>query len=254
VQSDEIDFSTGFHTPEGHLCLAVNYTAPPSGCAILTDPLLQVLDTSGVFATQVAGHDVDLTVNVAANGALSGSATADLDDNGSQETTSTPVKGTLRGKSGELRSKLSFALNNTALPAKLKLSRSESLSIASNTLAGTQRATGSIGSTKIKETTPVSGALPFAPLGWLIVLDFDEQSTVRNALLTLEGGRSFVLTGSNAFNFKSGLSVLKLRSPGKGIRIALQKVRLDDGTSPVGASGGRVVSRILGQTAKATLP
>lgn len=254
VQSDEVDFETGFHTPEGHFCLAANYTAPPIGCEILTDPLLQVLDTSGVFSTQVAGHDLETTVSVAANGALSGSATADLDDNGSQETTSTPIKGKLSGKSGALRSKLAFALNNTALPAKLKLKLSDMLSIPGNTLAHTQAASGSIGATKIKETTPTSGALPFAPLGWLLEFDIDSAGGVLNALLTLEGGRSFALTGTNKFKLTSGSSSLKLQSAARGIRIALKKIALDDTTNPMGVSTGSVSTRILGQSGSATIP
>ena len=254
VQSDEVDFETGFHKPEGHFCLAANYAAPPSGCELLTDPLLQVLDTSGVFSTQVAGHDLETTVSVAANGALSGSATADLDDNGSQETSSTPIKGKLSGKNGELRSKLAFALNNTALAAKLKLKLSDMLSIPGNTLAHTQAASGSIGTTKIKETTPTSGALPFAPLGWLLEFDIDSAGSVQSALLTLEGGRSFPLTGTNKFKVASGASSLKLQSAATGIRIALKKIALDDTTNPMGVSGGSVTTRILGQSGSATIP
>ena len=254
VQSDELDFETGFHTPEGHFCLAANYPTPPPGCEILTDPLLQVLDTSGVFGAQVAGHNLETTVSVAANGALSGSATADLDDNGSQETTSTPIKGKLSGKSGELRSKLAFALNNTALPAKLKLKLSDMLSIPGNTLAHTQAASGRVGATKIKETTPTSGALPFAPLGWLLEFDIDSAGSVQSALLILEGGRSFPLTGTNKFKVASGASSLKLQSAAKGIRIALKKIALDDTTNPMGVSGGSVSTRILGQSGSATIP
>ena len=254
VQSDEVDFETGFHTPEGHFCLAANYPTPPPGCEILTDPLLQVLDTSGVFGAQVAGHDLEYTVSVASNGALTGTATADLDDNGAQETSSTPIKGKLRGKSGELRSKLSFTLNNPTLPAKLELKLSDTLSIPGNTLAHTQAASGSIGATKIKETTPTSGALPFAPLGWLLEFDIDSAGSVQNALLTLEGGRSFPLTGTNKFKLASGASSLKLKEAAKGIRIALKKIALDDTTNPMGVSGGASSTRILGQSGSATIP
>jgi hypothetical protein len=254
VRSDEVDFKTGFARPEGHFCLAVNFPSPPTGCEVLTDPLLQVLDTSGVFSTQVAGHDVTTTISVAPSGVLTGSATADLDDDGSPETSSTRFKGRLSGKRGELRSRLAYALNNTALDAKLRLTLRELLSIPGNTLSGTQRASGSIGGTKIKETTPSSSALPFAPLGWLLELDVDELTPVQNALLILEGGRSFALTGTHEFKFTSGRSTLRLRSTTKGIRIAVKKVVLDDATNPLGVTGGSVSPSILGQGGRATLP
>lgn len=254
VQSDEVGFETGFHTPEGHFCLAANYAAPPPGCELLTDPLLQVLDTSGVFAALVAGHDLETTVSVASNGALSGAASADLDDNGSLETSSTPIKGKLAGKSGALRSKLSFALNNSALPAKLKLKLSDMLSVPGNTLAHTQAASGTIGAAKIQETTPSNGALPFPPLGWLLEFDIDAMSSVQNALLTLEGGRAFSLAGTNKFKVASGQSSLKLQSADKGIRVALKKIVLDDATNPMSVTGGAVSTRILGQIGNAPLP
>ncbi len=254
VQSDEIDFETGFHSPAGHVCLAANYSAPPAGCKMLTDPLLQILDPSGSFSTQVAGHDVDYSVSVASGGALTGSATADLDDDGMNETSSAPIKGKLRGKSGALRSKLSIALNNMGLTAKLELKLSDVLSIPGNTLAHTQGASGSIGTTKIKETASSNGALPFAPLGWLLEFDIDSLADVANALLTLEGGRNFPLTATNKFKFASGLSSMKLQSVDKGIRIDLKKLTLDDATNPVGVTGGGVSARILGQSATATLP
>lgn len=254
VQSDEIGFDTGFSRPEGHVCIAANYTAPPLGCAIVTDPLLQVLDTTGAFATQVAGHDLEITVSVAANGALSGSATADLDDNGSLETSSTPLKGRLSGKLGELRSLLAFALNNSALPAKLKLSQSDRLSIPDATIASTLRASGAIAGTKIKERTSTSGALPFTPHGWLLEFDVGAGAAVQNALLTLESGRSFALTGKTKFKLSSGRSRVKLRSTPKGVRIGLRKVRFDDSTSPVGVTGGGLRVRVLGQSAKKLLP
>ena len=254
VQSDEIDFETGFHTPAGHFCLAANYPAPPPGCKILADPLLQVLDMSGMFSTQLTGLDVDYTVVVESSGALTGSATADLDDIGSQETVTPEIKGKLSGKSGELKSKLSFALENPGLLAKVKLSLGDVLSILGNTISTTQKNSGSIGATKIKEEILSNGALPFTPLGWLLEFDVDAGTEVANALLTLEGGRNFSLSGTNKFKFASGESSLKLQSVDKGIRIGLKKLVLDDTTDPVGVTGGEVSPRILGQSGKATIP
>ena len=54
---------------------------------------LSLLDTSGTFSTQLAGLDVDYTVEVGPKGTLTGSAMADLDDDGSKETV-----GALKGK------------------------------------------------------------------------------------------------------------------------------------------------------------
>ncbi len=254
AQSDEIDFETGFSRPAGHVCIATSYAAAPPGCTIVNDADLQVLDTSGVFATQIAGHDVALTLTLAANGALGGSASADLDDDGSAETTTSSVKGRVTGKNGAVRSQVAYALSNTALAAKLKVKGSEALSIASNTRDARQRATGKIGTTKVSETTTATGALPFAPQGWLLEFDVDAQAAVDNGLLTLEGGRSFPLTGKHKFKLGSGLSSVKLQSAAKGVRIELSRVRLDDATSPLGVSGGALSPRILGQAAKVTLP
>ena len=149
---------------------------------------------------------------------------------------------------------LSIALKNMGLTAKLELKLSDVLSIPGNTLAHSQRASGSIGATKIKEMATSNGPLPFAPLGWLLEFDIDSTTDVSLALLTLEGGRNFPLTGTNKFKFASDLSSMKLQSVDKGIRIDLKKLTLDDATTPVGVTGGSVNARILGQSAKATIP
>jgi hypothetical protein len=97
--------------------------------------------------------------------------------------------------------------------------------------------------------------LPFPPLGWLLEFDVAISTEVENALLTLEGGRSFSLTGSNKFKFTSGESSMKLQSVDKGIRIELKKLVLDDTVGPpIGVTGGTMSQRILGQSGKATLP
>ena len=254
VQSDEVDFATGFARPVGHVCVAASYAAAPPGCALVPDVGLQVLDVSGVFAGLVDGHTVEVTLAHAANGALTGSAAADLDDDGTPDTNTPSIRGRVRGKNGEVVSRYGYALANPALAAKLKLKVREDLSIAGNTRAARQRATGAIGSSKVKETTTVSGALPFAPLGWLLELDIDGQGGVSNAVLTLEGGRSFALTGSDKFKLGSGRSRLKLSSSDKAVRVALKGVSLDDATSPLGVSGGTLKRRALGQSAKALLP
>jgi hypothetical protein len=256
VQSDEIDFDTGFGAPAGSLCLAASYdtSPPPVGCTILSDPLLQVLDASGMYVTQVDGHEVDYTISVADKGTITGSATADLDGNASQETGPAPIKGKLSGKSGEVKSKLSFTLENTAPSAKVKVKISDEYSIPSNSFEGKQTASGKINDVKVKEEVPSSGPLLLPPLGWVLQLDIDSSGVVSNAVLTLESGRSFPLSGTNKFKFASGESSLKLQSGDKGVRMDLKKIRLDDATNPMGISGGDVSPRILGQKAKTTIP
>jgi hypothetical protein len=258
VQSDEIDFETGFDTPVGSFCLAANYSMPPApapapvGCTTLTDPLLEVLDTSGMFVTQVDGHDVAYTVVVSDKGTITGTATADLDDNASQETG--PVKGKLKGKDGEVKSKLSFSLESAAPPVKVKVKISDEYSIPGNSFVGTQTASGSINGVKLKDEDASGGPLLFPALGWLLQLDIDASGAVSNAVLTLENARSFPLSGTNKFKFSSGESSLKLESADKGIKLSLKKIVLNDSTSPMGVTGGDVSPRILGQKAKSTIP
>jgi len=256
VQSDEVDFETGFAPPSGHFCLAANHPAPPAGCATLADPLLQLFDLTGLaVATQVDGHDVDYTLTHDASGNLGGSASADLDDNGPNETGPAPIKGKLKGSGGEASSKLSFSLENMAPLAKLKVSVSDTLSIPGNQLDRVQRASGAIDGVKIKEEATSTLALP-APLGWLLEYDLAADGTVTNAVLTLEGGRSFPLSGANKFNLASNESSLKLSSDPKGVSVGFKKLGLDDSVNPMpmGITGGDVSYKALGQSGRATLP
>ena len=151
-------------------------------------------------------------------------------------------------------SKLSFTLENTAPDAKVKVKISDEYSIPSDGFEGKQTASGSIDGAKVKEEVLSSGPLPLPPLGWLLTLDIDASGAVQNAVLTLEGGRSFPLSGTNKFKFKSNESSLKLKSADKGIRVDLKKVQLDDSTNPMGISSGEVSTRILGQKAKSAIP
>ncbi len=191
TQSDELDFETGFEAPSGHFCLSANHPAPPAGCNLHNDPALQLFDTTGMNSTTVDGHDVDYVVSVGAGGSLSGTATADLDDNGSNETGPGAIKGKLGGgKGGAANSKLSFSLTNTMLAAKLKVSVTDELSIPTDTRTRLQRASGSIGASKIKEDVPSTDTpLPDAPLGWVLEYDLAADGAISNAKLTLEGGR-----------------------------------------------------------------
>lgn len=258
VQSDEVDFATGFAPPAGRFCLAANYPAPPMGCETLADPLLQLFDLTGTaVATQVAGHDVDYTLSHDAGGNLGGSATADLDDAGINETGPAPIKGKLKGSDGEASSKLSFSLENMGLLAKLKVSVTDELTIPGDTLNRSQRASGSINGIKIKEdVTSSESPLPVAPLGWLLEYDLAADGTVSNAMLTLEGGRSFALSGSNKFNIAANESSLKLSSDPKGVSVTLKGLVLDDSLDPMPMTitGGDLSYKALGQSGRVTLP
>ena len=251
VQSDEVDFQTGFSPPSGRFCLAANFTAPPAGCETITDPLLQLLDLTGmVVMTEVGGHDVDYTLTHDAGGNLGGSA------NGPNETGPAPIKGKLKGGDGEVDSKLSFSLENPGMLAKLKVSVADTFFILGDALDRSQRASGSINGVKIKEDTTSSGSLPVPPLGWLLEYDLAADGAVTNAELTLEGGRSFALTGDNKFNLATNASSLKLSSDPKGVSVTLKGVGLDDSTNPLPMQidGGDVSYKALGQSGRVTLP
>jgi hypothetical protein len=246
-QSDEVDFSTGFDTPEGHVCLSANHSMPPVGCTIVNDTLLQVLDTTGAYMTTVNGNDITYNVIVAGNGTLSGTA--------SGFDVSSPIKGKLKGKDGDSSQKVSFTLDNENIPAKVKISINELFSIPGNTQSSTQKNSGTIGGVKVDpDGIPVNGALTQMPLGWLVEFDIDDSDEISNGSLTLEGGRLFTLTGSNKFKFTTGESTLKLQSADKGVRIDLKKVVFDDGVSPVATDGGDLSQKILGQSHKAVIP
>jgi hypothetical protein len=253
VQSDEVGFRTGFAPPMGDFCVTVNDPLPAAGCAVLSDPALSLLDTSGVVDTSVAGHDVEYTFTVGPKGDITGNAMADLDDDGSAETAGA-IKGKLKGKGGEAKQKLSFPLVSEALAARLKLSVSDELSIPLDSLTRVQKASGSLGGVKVKEETPTGGALPVAPQAWRVTFSIDGQSLVQNAVLTLEQGRSFPLEGSHKFNLKKNLSNLKLQTADKGIKIQLKKVVLDDEAAPPTVVGGGLGYKILGQSGKADVP
>jgi hypothetical protein len=253
IQSDEVAFRSGFSPSVGDFCVAVNDPTLPAGCSPLDDPLLALLDTGDTISTSVGGHDVDYTFTVGSKGDLTGNAMADLDDDGSKETVGA-IKGKLKGKGGELKQKLSFPLVNEALQAKLKVSVSDVLSIPLDSLARTQKASGNLGALKVKEETAGNGALPVAPKGWRVNFTIDAAGNVQNGLLTLDGGRSFVLEGTNKFNLATNLSSLKLQTADKGIKLQLKKVELDDAVVPGAVVGGDLSFKILGQKGKTALP
>ena len=121
-----------------------------------------------------------------------------------------------------------------------------------------QKASGKIGDVKIKQETPGNGPLPVAPQGWRVNFTVEADGQVQNGLLTLDGGRTFVLEGTHKFNFASGLSNLKLQTApdaiDKGIKLQLKQVELDDGVVPTAVVGGDLSFKILGQSGKASLP
>jgi hypothetical protein len=133
----------------------------------------------------------------------------------------------------------------------------DEISLAGDVLNREQRASGTIAGLKIKEESSSSESpLPVAPLGWLLEYDLGADGAISNAVLTLEGGRSFPLTGTNKFNFSSNQSGVKLQSEPKGVSVTLKKLGLDDSPSPapMAITEGQVSYRALGQSGGATLP
>lgn len=255
VQSDTVGFRTGFAPPEGDFCLVVNDPTPPAECSPLNDDLLFLLDTSGMFSTTVAGRAVDYDFDVDSKGTITGTAMADLAGDATKETVGT-IKGKLKGKGGELKQKLSFPLVNEdpAVLAKLKVSVSDVLSIPFDSRERRQKASGNLGALKVKEDDTTTDPLPFTPLGWRVDFTIAADGAVQDGLLTLDGGRNFVLTGTNKFNLAKNESSLKLQTADKGIKLQLKKVELDDEVLPTEVVGGALSYKILGQSGKATLP
>jgi hypothetical protein len=139
------------------------------------------------------------------------------------------------------------------LPAKLKVSVSDELSIPGDSLARLQRASGSIGGTKIKEEDASNvSPLPIAAQGFMLSFELDGTDVVQNASLELEGGRSFALTGTNKFDIARDLSTAKLSSD-DGVRIQLKKLGLDETMDPT-VTEGSMSYRALGQSGAVTIP
>jgi hypothetical protein len=254
TQSDAVTFETGFDAPAGAFCIVVNNPAPPPGCAALSDDMLGVLDTSGLYMTSVAGHAVTYDIDLGNKGGITGTAMADLNDDTVNETFG-DVRGKLRGKQGVSKQKLSFPLENEALDAKLKVKVQEELSIPGDSQTGEQKTTGKLGGVKIKEETPLNQTpLPVPAQGWQLDFTLGTNGVLQSgATLTLEpSGRSFPLVGTNKFKFATNVSNLKLETADKGIRIRFKKLGLDDTTLAV--TGGDMSYKILGQSGRTTLP
>jgi hypothetical protein len=253
IQSNSVDFETGFETPVGDFCLVVNLADPPAACGLVTDAMFSVFDTTGMISTTAAGLSVDYTIEVDSRGKITGEAMADLDDDTTLETTA-PVKGKLKGKNGEAKQKVSMKLQNDGLAAKLKLTVKETLSGVLDSLVGTQKASGKLGGVKVKEDAPIAASpLPIPAQGWRVDFVLDGTRTVASATLTLEEGRSFPLVGTSKFNLAKNLSTLKLQTEDKGIKIQVKKLGLDAEASPK-LTGADLGYRILGQKGKVSLP
>jgi hypothetical protein len=253
INSDSVAFETGFETPTGDFCLVANLESPPAECGLLDDVMFSIFDTTGMISTEVMGLSVDYSVEVDSRGKITGEALADLDDDTTAETMG-PVKGTLKGKAGEAKQKVSMKLQNDGLAAKLKLSVKETLSGVLDTRVGTQKASGKIGDVKVKEEVPTDASpLPIPPQGWRLDFVLDGSDTVESATLTLEEGRSFPLEGTNKFNLKKNLSSLSLQTEDKGIKIKIKKLGLEAEATPK-ITMGDLNYRILGQKGKTSLP
>lgn len=257
THSDEIVFATGFAVPVGDFCIVLNETTPASldplgECLQRADLELALVDPSGTIATTVGGLDVAYTLALAASGRISGLAQADLDDDGSLET-SAELKGSLRGSARRLQQSLGFRLASVPLAAKLNVRVRDQISIPDALLSRLQRARGAVGATRIREDVPAVTVLPHDVLGWRLDFELDGTSRVQNASILLSSGRSVLLQGTSRFNLELGHANIRLASGGadRGVTVEVRRFRLDETGNVLRAELGYT---ILGQRGHVSLP
>ena len=90
AQVDSVPFFTGAASPAGSFCIVVadddGVLDPFGECLAIDEPSAALIDPSGAFALSAGGVEIEYDAEVSAGGAISGSARADLDGNGSLET------------------------------------------------------------------------------------------------------------------------------------------------------------------------
>ena len=252
IHADAVRFFTGAATPAGSFCIAVadelGLLDPLGECLAIDEPSAALIDPSGEFALSAGGVDMAYDADVSASGAISGKAHADLDGNGSLETT-TPLRGKLQGFMGKVDRSVSFDFRSMAPAAKLAVRIHEQASVEDGALDGSQRAKGTVAGAKIKEDAPSTLPLGDEPLGWRLDVELAGKH-VEDASVTLEDGRSYALRGRFHFDFLTSLGKLDLRSEGddEGVWVRVEDFGIDDIESqpPVFGSGD-FTFKILGQ-------
>lgn len=252
TSSDSVPFFTGAAVPAGSFCLTGaddDATLDPLGeCLAIGEPSAALIDPSGAYALSVPGVEIEYDTEVSANGAISGEAHADLDGNGSFETTA-PVRGKLSGFQGKVERHLAFAFRSAAPAAKLTVRISEQASIEEGSLGGHQRAKGKVLGEKLVAEAPSTLPLGDEPLGWRLDVVLAGKH-VEDATITLEDGRVFALRGRFIHDFLTGLAKLDLRSEGEdaGVWVRFEDLEIEDlDSQPPVFGGGDFTFRILGQ-------
>jgi hypothetical protein len=221
-----------------------------------------IYDTGGSLCTSIAGMDVLYGFSVDPKGRISGIADVTVVGDGSCTggiDASAPLKGKLSGKKGRLRLRMNAKAESTTpgADAKVKVQLREDTQTTTGVLTRTQKAKGQRLGQKVSDTTSTTtclngssgpDCLTGAPLGWR--LDFTlpgSGSEVTDAALTLQDGRTIPLRANGTFKFDVNSSNLRFKSEGadKGIRIRLQKFRVDQVTGDI--TRGQLSFRILGQ-------
>ena len=184
---------------------------------------------------------------MSAGGAISGTARADLDGNGSLETT-TPLRGKLQGFLGTVDRRVAFDFRSAAPAAKLAVRIHEEATVEDGTLDGLQRAKGTVGGEKVKEDAPSTLPLGDEPLGWRLDVTL-EGKQVEDASVELTDGRIFALRGRFLFDFLTDLGKLDLRSEGadEGVQVRIEDFRADLESQPPVFDSGDFTFKILGQ-------
>jgi hypothetical protein len=263
VEIGVVSFFTGAAPPSGDYCFVVSETPavldPLGECVVPMDDAMMVpddaplLDPSGTSMTTLAGVDLTLDVQVLAGGAIVGSATADLDGDGSDDA-SAPLRGKLGGRSGDTSRRLAFALESLAPAAQLSGRLRDRASAGGGGFSGALALRGVLAGAKVRETLPWLEAS--APLGWRIDVVLDGRD-VTDASLTLENGRTWPLRGRWRFDFVTDLSDVDLRTQGAdaGARVRLAGLRIDDPDAvPPLVGAGKLSFKLLGQRGKLRLP
>ena len=248
---DSVAFFTGGAVPAGHFCVVVqdDGTLDATGeCAEGggSEPeLAALLDPSGTFSLPIEGVDMQYTSTVLASGDIVGMAFADLDGNGSLES-STPLSGKVTGFMGKVQRNLAFTFKQTSPAAKLKVKIDESGVVTEGSLEGEQSAKGTVQGVKIKESAPSTLPLGEEPLGWRLDVELAGKQ-VEDATITLTDGRTFALTGRFLFDFLTGLAKLDLQSE-DDVRVRIEDFDIQDLEAvPPEFRGGDFTFKILGQ-------
>jgi len=256
IQSDEVDFATGFAPAQGAFCIVANDTSPatldPLGeCLGFVDLALAIVDTSGSFSTVAGGVDVDYDLQLLPDGKLAGVVMADVDGDAFKET-SAPLEGQLRGPADRLRQRIKFRLGDAPPELKLNVLIEDAFSILSGVLSQVQRTRGVLAGARIREEIRSTLPLDDEPLGWRFDFELTDGTRVENASIRLENGRTFPLWGNAYFDPANGRSLVQLAARGadEGVRAEIRSLGVDEVD---GIVAGKLFYKILGQKGETPL-